>query len=118
MSWRPTFATGEFAGDYADLKKYLEKAKEVKKECYDNAILKNEDFEWLRRLVEKEGRINAQDLLNKIEERMSERVCGEIAAQALGMDEEHAKRRIAKLLAAWLLEAALQWGLVSKSGGR
>ncbi len=115
MSWRPTFATGEFAGDYTDLKKYLEEAKKTNEECYNKAILSNEDFEWIKELVEKERRINVQDLLKRIEERMKERVCGEIAAKALNMDEDYAKSRVARLLAAWLLEAALQWGILKKS---
>ncbi len=115
MPWKPTFATGEFAGDYTDLKRYLEKAKEIDEKCYDDAILKNEDFEWIRKLVEEKGKVRAQDLLNAIEERMINRVCDEIASEALNMDKEHAKRRVARLLASWLLEAAMQWGVLTKS---
>lgn len=119
--WRPPFASGRIAGSYEPLRLYLEVARESGREdLVDKAILGEDDFEWLRRRVSEAGRLKLLDLLDELEERFMERVDPEVAVEAfrrygLEMSAGDARRRIARLLASWLVEAGEEWGHVKLS---
>lgn len=104
------------------LRRYLELARaRGREDAVEGAVLGEEDYRLLRRLVEEAGgRVSAEELLEALAERLVERVDPEIAREALReagvpADEETARRIIARLLAAWLLEAGDYWGFVRLS---
>ena len=114
--WRPPFASGKIAGSYEPLKIYMELAKERGREdLLDAAVLREGDFRILRERVEREGRVKLIDLLDELEEYFTERVDPELAREAyqrygLDLTTGDARRRLARLIAAWLLEAGEEWG--------
>ena len=116
--WRPPFASGKIAGSYEPLKIYMELARERGREdLLDASILREEDFRMLRERVEREGRVRLLDLLNELEEYFAERVDPELAREAyrrygLDLATGDARKRLARLMAAWLLEAGEEWGYV------
>jgi len=116
--WRPPFASGRIAGVYEPLKYYLEVARERGREdLVERALLSEEDFAWLREKIGEAGRLKLSELLDELEERFLERVDPEIAREAyrrygVELSPEDARRRIARLLASWLVEAGEEWGHV------
>ena len=118
---RPPFASGEIAGDYEPLFAYWEEAKSRGDEgAVERATLSREDFDELERLVAEEGRLRLSDLLDRLAPRFEGRVDPEIAVRAyervgLRLDSGEARRRIASLLAAWLVEAGEHWGMLRLS---
>lgn len=115
---RPPFATGEIVGDYGLLFKYWELCGEEER---DKAMLSNKDFEDLRRLVDA-GYRRLSDILELLEERMLSRVDPAKAREAfkqyygVDVDPETARRRIARLLASWLVEAGSTWKILRLRG--
>ncbi len=116
--WRPPFASGRIAGVYEPLRLYLEVARELGREdLVERAVLSEEDFSWLRQRVSEAGRLRLLDLLDELEERFLERVDPEVAREAfrryvVELSAGDARRRIARLLASWLVEAGEEWGHV------
>ena len=116
--WRPPFASGRIAGVYEPLRLYLEVARELGREdLVERAVLSEEDFSWLRQRVSQAGRLRLLDLLDELEERFIERVDPEVAREAfrrygVELSAGDARRRIARLLASWLVEAGEEWGHV------
>ncbi len=119
---KPLLASGRIVGDYEPLFKYWELAKNVDKSIAENATLKNEDFDYLLELLSRRKIISLIELLNKLEEYMLSRVDAEVAAKALkevynveyGLED--ARRKIARILAGWLIEASNIWGDIRLKG--
>jgi len=119
---KPLLASGNIVSDYEPLFKYWELAKNVNKSIAENATLKNEDFNYLLKMLSKRRIISLIELLNELEEYMLGRVDAEIAAKALkevynieyGLED--ARRRIARILAGWLIEASNIWGDIRLKG--
>ena len=105
---RPMFATGEIVGDYEPLYLYWQEAGGRAEE----AVLSGGDFEVLRRLVEEEGVSRLDEVLERLASHFVSRVDARAARRALEkyygveVSEEEAARRIAGILAGWLVEAA------------
>lgn len=120
MRRRPPFASGRLAGDYEPLFLYWEAAREAGREnLLGEAMLREEDYRLVSRLAGETPRLG--DLLERLEEEMAGRVDPGLAAKAyrrygLEIDPEDARRLIARLLAAWLLEAAEYWGFIRLRG--
>ncbi len=115
--WKPPFASGRVVGSYEPLKRYLEEARRRGREdLVEKALLNEDDFELLRRLVVVEG-VSLESLLSALEERFYDRVDGEVAREAyrsmgLKVDTESAKRMIARILAGWLIESGEEWKIL------
>ena len=116
----PPFASGEIAGDYTPLFEYWQEARRRgREEAIEKATLTREDFDELRREVEEApGPSRLSDLLDRLKERFRGRVDPGIAAEAMrragrpGYTGEEAAEEIARLMAAWLVEAGEEWGLL------
>ncbi len=115
----PVFATGRIVGDYGLLFKYWEVAGAKAEE----AMLRNEDFNHLRRLVEAKGpRLRLSELLDSLTDYFLPRVDPEAARQAyksyygIDVDTYTARRQVARLLAGWLVEAGEEWKILSLRG--
>ncbi|HIQ55577.1 MAG TPA: hypothetical protein EYH59_02695 [Pyrodictium sp.] len=115
----PPFATGQIVADYEPLFRYWEAAPQQVRE---KAMLSNDDFEFLRRVVD-EGRVsNLGELMDMLEERFLERIDVDVARRVLSeyygvpFDPEYARRRLARLLAGWLIEAGTTWKILSLRG--
>ena len=119
---KPLLASGDIVGDYEPLFKYWELAKSIDKSIAENATLNNEDFDYLLEVLSKRRIISLIELLNELEEYMLGRVDAEVAAKALkevynveyGLED--ARRRIARILAGWLIEASNIWGDIRLKG--
>ncbi len=118
---KPPFASGEIAGDYEPLFAYWEEAKSLgDEEALERATLSREDFDELERMVSGSGRMRLTDLLEELRPRFEGRVDPGIAAKAyermgIRVGPAEAKRMIAELLAAWLVEAGEYWGMLRLS---
>jgi hypothetical protein len=114
---RPPWASGRLAGDYELLFAYWEEARRRGREdLVEAAMLSEDDFQELRRLVE-EGAGSALDLVEKLAARVEERFDPDVAAAAasrLGLPAGggEARRILARLLASWLVEAGEAWGIL------
>ena len=115
--WKPPFATGKVVGSYEPLRRYLEEARRRGREdLVEAALLREEDFNLLRRLAALE-RVSLDSLLSALEERFYDRVSGEVAREAyeslgIRVDEESARRMIARILAGWLVESGEEWRIL------
>ena len=113
---KPLLANGSIVGDYDPLFKYWEMAKKIDKSIAENATLRNEDFNYLLKILSRRKTVKLIELLDELEEYMLNRVNAEIAAKALKeiynveYSLENARRRIARILAGWLIEASNIWG--------
>ncbi|HIQ03076.1 MAG TPA: hypothetical protein EYH40_01500 [Desulfurococcales archaeon] len=122
MGRLPLLADGSIVGDYEPLFRYWEKAKVKDRRLAENVTLKSEDFKYLNSLIEHARRINLLDLMETLTNHFIDRVEGTIAVETykelLGLELEvsEAKRRIARILAGWLIEAGRQWGIVKLEG--
>jgi len=118
----PLLADGSIVEDYEPLFKYWEKAKEKNKKLAENVTLKNEDFTYLSSLIEHARRISLLDLMETLINHFIDRVEASIAIETyrelLGIELEarEAQRRIARILAGWLIEAGRRWGIVRIKG--
>lgn len=114
----PLFADGSVVGDYEPLFYYWEIARrQGREDVVEKSMLSRDDFRFIERLVEEE-RIALTRLLNVLEDyyvlRVDPEVAREAYREAYGVDlgSEDARRRIARILAGWLIEAARQWGKI------
>jgi len=111
------FADGSIVEDYEPLFAYWEIASKKSREIAEKAMLRNEDFEYLKSIVG-EGGISLYDLLEAMTSFYYNRVDEEIAAEAfrrvleLNLEPETARRRIARILAGWITEAACHWNMI------
>lgn len=113
MSWRPTFASSKIIKDYEPLRRYLEEVKGT--EWYDKGFISQEDFNKLREVLSKKKKMKLGELWDELTEYFMERVEPKAALKALRdsgyevKDEEEAKKKLASILAGWLLEAGEEW---------
>ena len=111
---RPMFATGEVVGDYEPLYLYWQELGERT----EDAVLQSRDFNELRRLLGEEGGARLDEVLERLTSYFLPRVDREAARRALEkyygvkVDAEEAARRIAQILAGWLVEAAGELGML------
>ena len=120
----PLLADGSVVGDYEPLFYYWEIArKHSREDLVEKSMLSRDDFYFIERLVEEE-RVALTRLLNVLEDYYVLRVDPEIAKEAyreaygVDLSPEDARRRIARILAGWLIEAAKQWGKIRFTGTR
>ena len=122
-SRKPMFADGTIVRDYEPLFKYWELARKINEDLVSKAMLTNEDFNYLRNLVEHE-RMSLVELMNVLKYRFRSRVDGKVAKKALRLtrgielDEEDARDYIAGILAGWLIEAGRLWRIIEFKGAR
>jgi len=114
MEKRPLLASGTIVEDYEPLFMYWRVAEDRGAE---KITLKNEDFEYLKLLLDKEERITLLKLKNRLLSTMLERVDPNIAVEAyrkLGIEipPDVARRMIAEILVGWLVEAAETLNLI------
>ncbi len=111
---KPMFATGEVVGDYEPLYLYWREAGERA----EQSIIQSRDFEELRRLIEEEHVTRLDEVLERLTGYFLPRVDREAARRALeryygvSVSGEDAARRIASILAGWLVEAAGELGML------
>ncbi|RLG76127.1 MAG: hypothetical protein DRO23_01850 [Thermoprotei archaeon] len=121
---KPMLASGAIVSDYEPLFKYWEIAKNVDKTVAEKATLRSEDFDAALSYVSSKGITSLASLLSYLEDYMADRVDGELAVRALKetygvtFEIEEAKRRIARILAGWLIEACSLWGTLRLTGRR
>ena len=114
----PYFGTGEIVGDYELLYRYWRHAGRRAEE----ATLRRDDFDYLRRLVDRREVSRLDELLARLTEYFRPRVDPEAARRAVrehyGVDlpAEDARRMVARLLAGWLVEAGQQWRILRLRG--
>ncbi len=114
----PYFATGEVVGDYTLLYIYWRKAGKRA----EDATLRREDFDYLRRIVEGGKVRKLNELLERLTSYYLSRVDANAAVEAVKeyyrvpMSADDAKRMIARILAGWLVEAGQQWGILRLRG--
>ncbi|HIP65609.1 MAG TPA: hypothetical protein EYH08_03675 [Pyrodictium sp.] len=115
----PPFATGQIIVDYEPLFRYWEAAPQHVRE---KAMLSNDDFKFLRKIVD-EGKVgNLEELMNMLEKRFLDRIDADVARKVLSeyygvpFDADYARRRLARLLAGWLVEAGTTWKILSLRG--
>ncbi len=118
---KPLLADGSVVGDYSLLFKYWEKARKLRgEEAARGAVLGGEDFRYLENLIGRVKRLS--DLLDVLTEYFMERVDPEAARQAyveaygVEIDAYEAARRVARILAGWLVEAAKSTGMLRLRG--
>jgi hypothetical protein len=118
--WLPPFASGRIAGSYKLLRRYLESAREMGRvKAFERALLGEEDYRLLRRIAVDGASV--WDVVERLASIMEERVDPEVAVEALRREgveatPETARRIIARLLAAWLVEAGEYWRIVGLEG--
>ncbi|MET1128472.1 MAG: hypothetical protein ABWW70_04060, partial [Thermoproteota archaeon] len=109
----PLLATGEIVEDYSLLYAYWDEAGSRAEE----AVLRREDFDELKRLVEA-GVTRLDALMEALARRYVERIDIDAAVRAVErvygvrLEGSEAARRVAAVLAGWLVEAAGTWGMV------
>jgi hypothetical protein len=109
----PLLATGEIVEDYSLLYAYWDEAGNRAEE----AILRREDFDELRKLVEA-GVTRLDTLMEALAGRYVKRIDTDAAVRAVErvygvrLEGSEAARRVAAVLAGWLVEAASTWGMV------
>ena len=120
----PLLGDGSIVSDYDPLFKYWELAREMRREeLIDKAMLKNNDFKYIEELIQRE-RFNLLELLNILEDYFLHRVDGEVAKEAysrvygVDIDPLEARRRLARILGGWLIEASIQSRKIKVSGPR
>jgi len=119
---KPILASGDIVADYEPLFKYWELAKKESRELAEKATLRHEDFEYLLKILSKRELISLMELLEKLETYMLSRVNAALAAKALKevynieYELEDARRKLARILAGWLIEASNIWGDIRLKG--
>ncbi len=121
MGKKPLLATGEVVGDYEPLLRYWEIAREKSGELARRAVLRDEDFRVLERLLREIGVL--ADLLDRLSEYFIERIDPEVARRVYlelygaDLDPMDAARRIARIMAGWLVEAGETTGMLGLRRG-
>ena len=113
--WRPPFTSGVLQEDYSLLQEYLSLAKEKAPGIFEKALLGEKDYELLKQ--EALASDNALELLEKLSSILEDRVDPRLAEEAarkvgLPLKGRDAVRAVARLLAAWLIEAGDYWGMI------
>lgn len=114
---RPPWASGKMVPDYGPLYAYWRIARSLgREELVEDATLKPEDFDALKRMVE-EGVPSALELVERLTKLFEHRVDEKVAERAF--EEEglpirglEARRRMASILAGWLIEAGEYWRIL------
>ena len=117
-SERPPWASGKIVSDYRPLYAYWRLARQRGREdLIEASTLRREDFESLRSIVEG-GTGSALELVERLASALEERVDPDVAAEAIlealgvRLEPEEARRRIARILAGWLVEAGEYWRIL------
>jgi hypothetical protein len=117
---KPFFADKTIVGDYKPLINYWKKLREIG-ESIDDALLKPQDFKHIREIIKTRNRISLDELLGILTEYFIKRVKCDVASEVLrelygvDFDREYACRKIASILAGWLIEASKNTGLLKIS---
>ncbi len=117
----PLLGDGSIVGDYTLLYNYWE-ALRRKGGNIDDAVLRREDFDLLRELVERHHGATLDRILDRLTEEMVKRVDREAAREAaretygVEFDSETAARRVARMMAGWLVEAGKNTGMLRLRG--
>jgi len=118
---KPPFASGKVADNYDLLFTYWRVARDQGREdLVDKAMLRDEDYTRLKEIVSSKTRINLWDLLEELTDIFIDRIDEDIAYEAasrLGynISTGDARRLVARLMAAWLIEAGEYWNVVKIS---
>jgi len=113
----PFFADGSIVGDYKPLAKYWEILKRESRPL-DSALLNHTDFRFLEEVVNTSPGLDVASLINMLQHRFLERIDCRLAAQAfreaygVELDEEEACKRLARIMAGWLIEAGKISGIL------
>ena len=113
----PFFGDRTIVGSYKPLFEYWKLLKE-RHLSIDSSLLHPDDFTYVKELVEKYGKVGLQDLINELTTYFLNRINCELAKEAyrraLGIElsKEDACRKLAEILAGWLIEAAKNTGLL------
>ncbi len=111
---KPFFATGEIIQDYSLLKKYWELLKK-KGEDMEPALLSRKDFDYIKKLIGRR-RIKLDEIYDVLVNYFIDRINPETALNAyreaygVEIDPETARRKIAEIMAGWLIEASSYLG--------
>ncbi len=109
----PLLGDGSIVPDYTLLYAYWDALRRRGSDV-DEALLKREDFDLLRRLVEEGAGQTLDKLLDRLVEHFLPRIDREAALDAFRetygfeADAETASRRVARIMAGWLVEAGKQ----------
>jgi hypothetical protein len=116
---KPFFADGSIVGDYTLLIEYIELLKQNGlEEKIEKVLLSEEDFQYVKRLIESKSRINLDKLLEEATERFKQRIDPEVAVEAVKrtlkttVSPRDAVEMISRIIAGWLIEAANTLGLI------
>jgi len=117
---KPLFADKSIVGSYEPLFEYWRIAE---KRGLEKPVIKSEDIEYVRKVLELKNRVNLLELLKALSFSMLERVNEEVAQEAykqlgINLEKEEAREKIAKILAGWVLEACKTLGIISFKGWR
>jgi hypothetical protein len=118
---KPPFASGELVGDYGPLFEYWKIAREKGREdLVEAAMLSEEDYRMLQETAYRGEEV--LDLIERLTEKILDRIDPEIASEALSgygvkAPPDEARRFIAKLIAAWLIEAGEYWCFIKLRRG-
>ncbi len=116
----PFFGDGTIVGSYKPLFEYWKLLKE-KHLSIDSSLLRPDDFKYVKELVEKHRKIMLQDLISELTKYFLNRIDCDLAKEAyrraLGIElsKEDACKKLAEILAGWLIEAANNTGLLKLS---
>jgi len=103
----PLLATGIIVKDYRPLYRYWD---EVEKLGLKKPVIEREDIEFVENLIKKEGIVNLSIIYRKLVDRVENRIKMDIAVKVyrdlgLNIPPILAKRKIAEILAGWIIEA-------------
>lgn len=116
---KPLLADGSIIEDYRPLIMYWRKAAKKNSELARKAVLSNDDFKELHRMIHESGSIGLQELLDLFKKKFIQRIDPLIAMEALkevyGVEFEpsDAQSKIAYIMAGWLIEAGRQLKIIS-----
>ncbi len=117
----PLLGDGSVVSDYTLLYEYWEALRRQGKDT-DTAVLQRSDFDKLREIIEREGGMSLEELLERLSEHLLPRIDREAAREAatrtygVDMDSDTAARRVARIMAGWLVEAGKQTGMLRLRG--
>jgi len=103
----PLLATGIIVKDYRPLYRYWD---EIEKLGLKKPVIEREDIEFVENLIKKEGIVNLSIIYRKLVDRVENRIKMDIAVKVyrdlgLNIPPILAKRKIAEILAGWVIEA-------------
>ncbi|ADI32208.1 hypothetical protein [Staphylothermus hellenicus] len=113
----PFFADKSIVGDYSPLIKYW-KILRKKGIPVEDALLAPRDFTYLKEQVEIQQKINLAVILEQLTNYFLNRIRCDVAKEAyreaysVELSEEDTCRRLAKILAGWLIEASKNTGVI------